>query len=61
MENDAVVKEHEAVCMLFGEADYFLVAEDRAITNISPRETITEISVEEPNKVKDFALQVLLN
>ena len=61
MENDSVVQEHEAVCMLLGEAAYLLVAEDMAITNTSLREMIAEISVGESNKAKDFALQVLLN
>lgn len=61
MDKDSVVREHEAVCMLLGEAAYLLVAEGRAVTNISLKEMIAEISVGEPNKAEDFALQVLLN
>ena len=60
MAKDFIDQAHAAVCKLFGEAVYQLVAEGRPITNASLAETIITLSTGEQDLAADFALQLLL-
>ncbi|MFG6077000.1 hypothetical protein [Erwinia sp. OPT-41] len=59
METDFTDQAHAAVCKLYGEAVYQLVAAGRLVTNESLAEAIEELSEQEPDLAVDFALQLL--
>lgn len=59
MDKDFMEQAHDALCMLIGQAAYQLVAEDKAITNISLCEMIEVISEDDSDLAKDFALHLL--
>lgn len=61
METDFTEQARDAVCRLFGEAVYQLVAEGQPVTNESLADIVVKLSEGEPDLAEDFASQLLLH
>ena len=60
MAKDFTDQARAAVCELYGEAVYELLAAGRPVTNESLAEAIKELPEEGPDLAEDFALQLLI-